>query len=190
MTMSERQILRMEKEAPLRRAAAAGSWRGRREIIKRSLLGSALACAMIFPVSAIADTLIYKNARFGTTVAFPARIFLQAMEPPPGGEGMTYLAPDGASLGTHAMNNALELSPEEFAELANNCGIGECEMSSLQIDGYQIIFSGEKDGSVFHKRWKFGEDNVIHGLTIIYPSSTWEIYDELVEDISLSFGGR
>lgn len=157
--------------------------------MKKQLVHSLLVCALSFPASAFADSLTYTNARFGTVVTFPAKTFLRAMDPPPRGEGMTFLSRDGASLGTYAMNNALGLSPEEFAEQADDCAVGECEMTSRSVEEGWVTLSGERDGRIFHKRWKFGQDNIIHGLTLSYPSSAWNTYDQLADGILKSFDG-
>ncbi|MFC6486382.1 hypothetical protein [Nitratireductor sp. GCM10026969] len=157
--------------------------------MKKQLVQSMLVCALLFPAPALGDSLTYKNARFGTVVTFPAKIFLRAMDPPPRGEGMTFLSRDGASLGTYAMNNALGLSPEEFAEQADDCAVGECEMTRRHVEDGWVTFSGERGGHIFHKRWKFGQDNIIHGLTYRYPSSAWDVHDQLADGILQSFDG-
>lgn len=157
--------------------------------MKKQLVHSVLVCALLLPAPALGDSLTYKNARFGTVVTFPAKIFLRAMDPPPRGEGMTFLSRDGASLVTYAMNNVLGLSPEAFAEQADDCAVGECEMTRGSVEDIWVTFSGERDGRIFHKRWKFGQDNIIHRLAFSYPSSAWNTYDQLADGILQSFDG-
>ncbi|WP_404401924.1 hypothetical protein [Pelagibacterium halotolerans] len=169
-----------------------------------------LAGVAAFAGPAYADTLTYENARFGTFVTFPAEVFREAMEPPPRGEGITFLSPDGASLAVFAMNNALEATPEEFAELSAS-GVGiDVETSHyrdgddlITVSGWSdreifierssgdgwVVVSGWTDEGLFYKRFVFGDDNIIHGLQIKYKFSERETYDALIDEIAASFGG-
>lgn len=136
-----------------------------------------------------ADTLTYENARFGTFVTFPAHVFQQAMEPPPRGEGMTFLAEDGASLAVFAVNNALDLSPEEFADQSASVESAASEVTYRRVVDNWVVLSGIENDWIFYKRFVFGGDDIIHGLLLRYPHSRRDSYDALVEEISASLGG-
>ena len=88
-----------------------------------SLSAALVACALASP--AIAKPFTYTNARFGTSVTFPDDVFTGQAEPPENGDGMTFLAEDGASLAVYGSNNALcsrAATATRFSIIASNSG--------------------------------------------------------------------
>lgn len=153
------------------------------------MFGAVLAGVSMFAGTASADTLTYENARFGTTVTFPAHVFRQAMEPPPRGEGMTFLSADGASMAVFAMNNALDETPETLALQSDSGTEADGRVTYSRVSDDWVVVSGFEGEEIFYKRFEFGNDNIIHGLLIKYPSSRRDVYDALIGDIAESFDG-
>lgn len=137
---------------------------------------------------ASADTLTYRNARFGTTVTFPAEIFSSQMPPPANGDGMTWVSEDGASLSAYASHNALMLSPREFADQASQGG-DRFEVTYRRVTDDWVVLSGYEDGDIFYYRFEFGADDVIHAMLLKYPPTLREKYDSLTGQIGGSLAG-
>ncbi len=130
------------------------------------------------PATASADDMTYRNSRFGTSLTFPAEIFSHQMEPPANGDGMTWLSGDGASLAVYASNNALGLSPREFADQASQ-GQGEFEVTYRRVADDWVVLSGYEEGNIFYYRFEFGADDVIHAMLLKYPPTLRDKYDPL-----------
>jgi hypothetical protein len=154
----------------------------------RALLLATAAAAALAPFAALADTLTYRNARFGTTLTFPAEIFAVQMEPPANGDGMTWLSDDGASLAVYASNNALMLSPREFADQASQGG-ERFEVTYRRVADDWVVLSGYEDGQIFYYRFEFGRDDVIHSMLLKYPPTLRDKYDPLTGRIASTLGG-
>jgi hypothetical protein len=137
---------------------------------------------------ALAEPLTYRNARFGTTLTFPAEVFSQPMEPPANGDGMTWLSADGASLSAYASNNALMLSPRAFADQASQ-GNGRFEVTYRRVADRWVVLSGYEDGEIFYYRFEFGADDVIHSMLLRYPTALRERYDPLTGPLGRSLDG-
>lgn len=152
----------------------------------RALVGL-LVAVIVLPSFAFADALTYTNARFGTSVTFPARIFRQAMEPPPHGEGMTWLSDDDASIAVYAHNNALMVTPAELAEQAGEAeGRSDYEVTYRRHGDDWAVISGIEEGRVFYQRFEFGSDDIIHAVLLRYPPALRAKYDPLVGPIAES----
>lgn len=139
----------------------------------------AIAC-VAFGTQAIADTLIYENARFGTTVSFPAELFDTRMDPPANGDGMTWTNTEGASLAVYGSNNALMV--DEAGLLADMRSSQPGTTYSASGDGW-VVVSGIEDGQVFYHRIVFGSDDVLHGVLLRYPLDLKPVYDPLIKPI-------
>lgn len=143
--------------------------------------------AALAAAPALADTLTYRNSRFGTTITFPAELFEQRMEPPANGDGMTWTSAGDASLAVYGANNALGLDPEGLAnQVAGNGGV---EITYRRVGSNWVVLSGFEDGLIFYQRFEFGADDVIHGLLLKYPEAQRSIFDPLIADIAGSLGG-
>lgn len=152
----------------------------------RSIL-AALVVALLAGV-ALAEPLTYRNARFGTTLTFPAEVFSQPMEPPANGDGMTWLSADGASLSAYASNNALMLSPRAFADQASQ-GNGRFEVTYRRVADRWVVLSGYEDGEIFYYRFEFGADDVIHSMLLRYPTALRDRYAPLTGPLGRSLDG-
>ncbi|APH72056.1 hypothetical protein [Aquibium oceanicum] len=147
-----------------------------------------LGAVALAAAPAFADTLTYRNARFGTSLTFPAEVFSDQMEAPANGDGMTWLSDDGASLAVYASHNALDLSPREFADQASQ-GQGEFEVTYRRVADDWVVLSGYEDGKIFYYRFEFGADDVIHAMLLKYPPTLRDKYDPLTGKLGSSLEG-
>jgi hypothetical protein len=147
---------------------------------------SVLTLAIVAAAPATADSLTYRNSRFGTTITFPAELFEQRMEPPANGDGMTWMSANGGSLAVYGANNALALDPDG---LANQVAASGVEITYRRVGSNWVVLSGYEDGLIFYQRFEFGADEVIHGMLLRYPEAQRGVYDALIGDIAGSLGG-
>lgn len=151
--------------------------------LKTSLSAASLLCALT--LSASAQPFTYTNARFGTSATFPDEVFTRQAEPPANGDGMTFLAPDGASLAVYGSNNTLEQTPVQLADFASE-GLS---VTYRKVGKDWVVLSGRDGGEVFYQRFEFGKDDVIHAFLLKYPATAKAKYDPLVGAIAHSLEG-
>lgn len=153
------------------------------------ILPAVMATLLTVSMPAFADTLTYRNDRFGTSVTFPAELFAERLEPPQNGDGMTWVSDDGASLAVYAFNNALDASPEQLADQASERDEPGFEVTYRRVAKDWVVLSGFDAGAIFYTRFEFGADNVIHGMLLKYPPSERATYDALTGVIAGSLEG-
>ncbi|MDH4989205.1 hypothetical protein QEZ47_27610 [Aminobacter anthyllidis] len=146
---------------------------------------SAITLAMVIALPALAKPFIYTNARFGTSVTFPLEIFPDRAEPPENGDGITFLAADGASLAIYGSNNALEQTPKQLADMSSE-GL---EVTYRKLGKDWVVLSGNDGTDIFYHRLEFGRAGVIHAFLLKYPASAKARYDPLVSAIAESLNG-
>lgn len=147
-----------------------------------------LLSALLISAPAAAET--YVNARFGTAVEFPAEVFGQPQPPPDNGDGQRWRSPDGAELAVFGSHNALERTPADFfAELvADRKQLTKLTYSRIE-DRWAVV-SGFAGQDVYYEKYLFGEgDEIIHGLSLRYPTALKAKYDPLVGPIANSLHG-
>jgi hypothetical protein len=137
--------------------------------------------------SASAEQKTYKNPRFGTSVTFPADIFIRAMEPPDNGDGMSWSSKDGAVLSVFGSNNALDDTTADYAKRIEDEPNRRITYKRVAEDW--LVVSGVEKEQFFYMRYQFGTDGVIHGLVMRYPSWRHSTYDPLVSKIAGSLDG-
>ena len=158
--------------------------------MRRTAVPFLAALAWTVAVPAFADTITYTNARFGTTISFPAGIFRQQMEPPDNSDGATFVAPDGGSIAVYGMNNAAGQTPTELADSVADPGErGDFEVTYKRTGKDWVVVSGPEDGSIFYHRFEFGADDVLHAVLIKYPAARKADYDPLVGPIAGTLEG-
>ncbi len=138
---------------------------------------------------ATADSLTYRNDRFGTSITFPAELFTYTQEPPENGDGMTWKGPGGLGLVVFASNNALDFEPDSFLYwlLDNRSSDGEVTYSRTGKDW--VVVSGFNGDMVFYERHEFGASGAIHSMQLTYPASSKADIDPLVGPIAKSLSG-
>ncbi|MGB3501575.1 MAG: hypothetical protein WBA44_08125 [Mesorhizobium sp.] len=156
----------------------------------RRALPALLAAALIgFAPAALAETTTYSNARYGTTVSFPADIFSTALEPPDNGDGQTFVARDGASLSIFASANPDASTPRQLLdEAASNAG-ADVRITYRKHGRNWAVLSGFKGGDIFYQRFELGTEDVVHSVLITYPAALKAEYDPLVGRIASSLTG-
>lgn len=156
----------------------------------RIVAGLILVVAAAATGPAAADTITYTNARFGTSVTFPAELFDATLPPPQNGDGRTFLSEDGASLAVFGQNNALMVTPETLADEASQPhGRAGFEVTYRRTGRDWVVLSGFEAGDVFYQRWEFGADDVIHSFLLKYPAELKPVYDRFVGPIANSLQG-
>jgi hypothetical protein len=165
---------------------------GRRMISRRHLafsliLASAVA-AMLSPAAAQKDWKTYKNERFGTTIEYPADKFIP-QPPPDNGDGLRFIATDGAEFTVSAIHNVLDqkLAALESAALKDR-PLDE-KITYRNRGPRWFVLSGMKaDDVIFYERHLLSHrGKIINDLEIIYPARLRSIYDPIVTRMSKSF---
>lgn len=146
---------------------------------------SAILLALPLAPPAMAEPFIYTNARFGTSVTFPLEVFTSRAEEPANSDGMTFLAPDGASLAVYDSNNALDQTPEQLADFVSE----GMEVTYRKVAKDWVALSGNDGPDIFYHRLEFGRDGVIHAFILKYPAADRSKYDPLVRAIAESLVG-
>lgn len=137
-----------------------------------------------------ADEVTYKNARFGTTITFPVRLFDHRMELPQNGDGVTFLSPDKeASLSVFGQNNALLLNVSEFAKNASQERQSGDKVTLVQAKENWVVVSGFREEKIFYERFEFGENDIIHAAILLYPANDREKYEAHLANIMATLDG-
>ena len=144
---------------------------------------TALLVAAVLP--AAAKPFVYTNARFGTSVTFPAEVFTSHADAPENGDGLLWTAPDGASLAIYGSNNALEQTPAQMADFVSE-GL---DVTYRKVGRDWLVVSGRDGGDIFYQRIEFGLDGVLHAFLLKYPATAKAKYDPLVRGIAESLNG-
>lgn len=154
----------------------------------RSRLTSLFVIVLAFAATpAAADTVTYENSRFGTSISFPADIFVTQMDPPENGDGMTWLSDDGASLAVYGMNNALMADTETLADQAS--AREGFETTYRRVERNWFVLSGYEGANIFYYRFELGADDVIHAMLLRYPTALRQKYDPLVAPLAATLAG-
>lgn len=145
---------------------------------------------LVFASTAFADTLTYKNSRFGTRISFPAEIFDRIDPPPTNGDGRTFRSTDGAILAVFGHFNALDMTPKTLIEQARAGASSQDREITYAASGADwVVLSGHEGSMIFYERHEFGADNVIHVMDLSYPESLRAKYDDLAGSIARSLEG-
>lgn len=144
-------------------------------------------CLAIRPAAAGPQT--YVNERFGTSVSFPAEIFVDHEEPPANGDGLTFVSRDGASLAVFGMYNAFDDTPASLADRLGADNGPSYKLTYRRVGDDWIVLSGRDKGLVFYDRYEFGRDGVIHGMSLRYPVDLKLRYDRLAGEIAATLTG-
>jgi hypothetical protein len=149
----------------------------------------ALTALVLLAGVASADTLTYRNDRFGTTISFPAELFDQRAEPPVNGDGMRWLAPDGAELAVFGQLNALDFTPQTLAEFVAEGLPGDANVTYQRIGRNWLVMSGYYGDRIYYQRHEFGATGIIHAFVLEYPTASRRIYDDEIAGIANSLSG-
>lgn len=136
----------------------------------------------------------YVNERFGTAIEYPASIFKP--EPwPENGDGLVFKSRDGAEFTVSASYNALSDNVQSLEESLHHPASGEPDQYTnvtyrLSQPGL-LVLSGFRGDKVYYERFLFGRgQETLHQFVIIYPRTTKNTYDPIVERMSKSMTFR
>jgi hypothetical protein len=127
----------------------------------------------------------YRNARFGTAIAYPNRF--RPGRPPDNGDGLSFTSTDGASFSVFGSHNALEhdLSGLE-AFVRSERAKGERNTYSAHGSNW-FVLSGTRGAKTFYERYLLTHrGTIVNGFVMEYPSRLQEIYGPIVKRMSRS----
>jgi len=132
-------------------------------------------------VPAGSDWTTYHNARFGTTVAFPDRLFeILPISENGGGRQFTTAAGD-ARLEIYAWENVEGVTPQALQlRLVDAAGYGRVIYRSVGRNW--LVLSGLRSGKVFYEKYLFdAASDTVHSFTVEYPRSRKDIFNPVVD---------
>lgn len=161
----------------------------------RAMLTAAAALAWLLAAvgdaNADARWTTYVNDRFGTSLSYPADIFV--LQPPPDNDdGRTLVAADGAKIlvfGGYNVDNETPASKRagltggNYARIAYNA----TGKNWFVVSGHRAIGGVE---SIFYEKYIVSAaSGAIHSLIVTYPTQSRARYDPIVERVAASFAG-
>jgi hypothetical protein len=159
----------------------------------KAMLTAALAWLAVAVCGASADErwAAYVNDRFGTSLSYPADVFV--MQPPPeNDDGRTLVAADGAKIlvfgGYNIDNETLaskraSLNGQDYARTSYNA----TGKNWFVVSGYRAI--GGVDSIFYEKYIVSTASETIHSLIVAYPAALKARYDPIVARVAASFAG-
>ncbi|MCB1439401.1 MAG: hypothetical protein H6888_08255 [Nitratireductor sp.] len=150
---------------------------------------SALLVLAITPCAVRADSLTYTNARFGTSVTFPAELYEQRTGMPENGDGILFTSSDGGSLAIWSSNNALEATPESSAADSHALEGTDFSITYEKRGDDWLVLSGYEEGLIYYQRTEFGSDGILRGIKLKYPEAARQKYDPEIAAIAASLSG-
>ena len=161
--------------------------------MRAMLTAAALAwlAAALSGASADARWATYVNDRFGTSLSYPADVFV--MQPPPANDdGRTLVAADGAKIlvfggynvadDTLASKRASLIGPDYALTTYNATG-----KNWFVVSGRRSI--GGVDSIFYEKYIVSTASDTIHSLMVTYPTKLKARYDPIVDRLAASFAG-
>lgn len=133
-----------------------------------------------------ADWQTYTNPRFGTTIDYPADIFLPAPDPE-NGDGRRFVTADGEAMVTvFGGYNVDRLSLTDLLAAANE-DVRDGEITYQTNGPRWFVMSGFQNGKIFYRKLMLTRTlDVAHTVEIIYPADAKSTYDTLTARISKS----
>ncbi len=152
----------------------------------------AVAAGAVLAVSlapaASADSLTYRNDRFGVEVTFPADLFDGQEPPPANGDGMTFTAGDGGSLAAYGGFNVDGLGPRAYLDQQIGWMPQGTAVTYQRVGAGWAVVSGTQGDTIFYQRFEFDHD-VVRAVLLRYPRSARAKYDPAVGPIANSLRG-
>lgn len=164
------------------------------KLLSRLIL-AALFCLALFAWIAVAkaqgnpDLAIYKNARFGFELRYPAAIF-EPGQPPGNGDGLTFTSRDGkAKIVTYAAFNADGLKLKAYRAALMEEYRDRYELLDYQPQGKTwFVLSGYRGETVFYEKVMFScGGDIVNVIAITYPRAEEAFYNPVVEQLENGF---
>lgn len=156
-----------------------------RDTSRTVVFAASLVSSAIIAGTAVADSLTYRNDRFGTSIQFPTTLFDTLAPPPANGDGQTFLGRDQAQLVVYATQsgdlNAMAAAARQELE----------EVTLDRVDATWFAISGfTAEGDVIYQRTERASSGVFHTAILNYPPSQKERIDPQVGRIMNTLDGR
>lgn len=130
---------------------------------------------------------LYRNARYGTFISYPAPYFL-ARPAPDSGDGRTFVSADGtARFVVFAQYNALDLSLAEMIQDDIATGGYDDVTYRKKGDGWYVL-SGYAASDIFYRKVMLDGSGLVQVFEISYPASLKDNFDPVVTYMAQSFG--
>ena len=131
--------------------------------------------------------MVYKNARFGTTLAYPSTVF-EVLDPPQSGNGRRLEASSGdAQIEINAWNDPTPNALQSLRwRLMNTAGYEQ--VTYKPKGGNWFVLSGFRGDTIYYEKYLFeNTTNTIHTFSMKYARDRKNIYDVMLERIEDSF---
>ena len=151
------------------------------------LLGSAL-CLVEIPAAVQAQEAwtTYRNARFGTSIAYQE--FFEPDPPPENNDGRSFTGPEGANFRVYARYNINNETPASYlAELLADQSHPNVAYKSIQNN--RVTISGIRGSLIYYEAYIFSGRGIIHAFQIEYPAKFKTDYDPTIRRMARSFTG-
>jgi hypothetical protein len=122
----------------------------------------------------------------GTSVEYPAGIFIPAGDPEKG-VGKRFDSTDGrAVLSIYSRDNKVRDTPASY--LKNNLRVGQTSLDYERVTSSFFAVSMEREGLIYYSRCNFSRrpGGSIHCFDLVYPRGEKRAWDPVVTRISLS----
>jgi hypothetical protein len=161
-----------------------------RPMISRRLLVCGLggaAAAAAFPAAAQRTWRTYRNERFGTTIDYPSDRFNPG-DPPANGDGLRFVAADGAAFTVSAINNVLhQRLPAIETAVVRNLANGE-RITRREHGPNWFAIAGTRGNEIFYSRHLLSHRReIINDFEIGYPARLRGLYDPIVVRMANAF---
>jgi len=149
-----------------------------------ALLTASAAHAQIQAQRPVLDWRTFVVPQYGTTIDYPAGIFVPAGAPEKG-VGQRFDRPDGrAVLSIYSRDNEQGDTPAGF--LRKNLRVDRSEIGYQRVTRGFFAISMERQGMIYYSRCNFSRAGAMHCFDLVYPKEEERAWDAVVTRISLS----
>jgi hypothetical protein len=127
----------------------------------------------------------YRNARFGTTIAYQE--FFEPGDEPANGDGRAFTSPEAEFRVFGRYNVAGETPQSLLADI--KVDPGHLGLSYQAITGRRLTVSGRHGDRIFYEVYLCAPSGVVHTFQLDYPAAHKAEYDDMVTRMARSFGG-
>ena len=128
----------------------------------------------------------YRNARFGTSIAYQE--FFDPDPPPANGDGQSFTGPEGANFLVYARLNAGNETPASYlAKLLADSS--HPNVRYTHIGNNRLTISGVRGDLIYYDAYIFSRRGIVHAFEIEYPTKFKASYDPTVQRMARSFTG-
>lgn len=152
---------------------------------RRMFLACVAGLGVSAPAAAQERWARYRNARFGTTIAYQE--FFEPGDEPANGDGRAFTSPE-AEFRVFGRYNVDNETPQSL--LADiKVDPGHLGLSYQAITGRRLTVSGRHGDRIFYEVYLCAPSGVVHTFQLDYPAAHKAEYDDMVTRMARSFGG-